>query len=63
MSPKGWVRYWKAGVILGPVLAIVMAVRGEWAAVIVAIVITAWSVRMVAVWRARIDDGEAPPGS
>jgi len=52
------VRYWTVGVVAAPVLAIVMAVRGEWAAVIVAVVVAAWSVRMVGVWRARLDEDE-----
>lgn len=61
MSPKGWVRYWTAGVLAAPVLAVVMAIRGEWAAVVVAVVIMAWSIRMVAVWRDRLNENETPP--
>lgn len=61
MSPTGWIRYWTVGVFAAPVLGVVMAVRGEWAAVVVAVVVMAWSVRMVAVWRDRLSEDEDPP--
>lgn len=61
VSPKAWVRYWTVGVVAAPVLAVVMAVRGEWAAVLVAGLVAIWSIRMVAVWRDKLHDGQEPP--
>jgi len=62
VSPDAWVRYWKAGWVIGIVVAVYGAVVSEWGLAFLGAVIFFLTFGMVRFWRNKAQ-GTTPPES
>lgn len=59
VEPRSWVRYWTAGVVVGPIVAVAAAATGDFQLSGLGALIAAVSFGMVGFWRQKDRDARA----